>query len=218
MKKINRKILDNSLFEGISEAHFAKMLHCLDAYEKKYSKNEVIISEGDRIDEVGIVLEGIIIISKIDYHGNETIIAEVQQGEVFAEVFACAKISRSPVLITAIRDSVILFFNYKKIISICSKSCKFHQKLISNMLSIVAHKTLYLNRRVDIISKRTLRSKLLAYFYYESGGLKRFKISLNREELANFLCADRSALSNELSKMQKEGIIKYHKNEFELLQ
>ncbi len=217
MQKNYNTILNNRLFDGISETELEKMLCCLESFEKTYCKNETILNEGESIHYVGIVLDGAVKIGKTDYNGNETSMAKVPQGEVFAEVFACAKISHSPVSITALTRSSILFFDYNKIISTCSSSCLFHRQLISNMLTIVAHKTLYLNRRVDVISKRTLRNKILAYFHYESDGLSTFRIPMNREELANFLCADRSALSNELSKMQKEGLIKYHKNEFEIL-
>ncbi len=217
MEKNYNKIISNKLFNNIRENDFYSMRHCLGAFEKSYGKNEVILNEGDSINFVGAVLEGSVKIVKTDYDGNESIIAEVLDGDTFAEVFACAEIFRSPVSIISTTQSKILFFDYRKIITACSSSCVFHQKLISNMLNVVANKNLYLNRRIDIISKKSLRDKILTYFYYESMGRKRFSISMNREELANFLCADRSALSNELSKMKKDEIIDYAKNEFTLL-
>ncbi len=217
MERIYQKIIGNKLFTHISEKDFSSMLTCLGAFEKIYSKNEVILNEGDSINFVGAVLEGAVKIIKTDYDGSEVIIAEVSDGDIFAEVFACAKIFRSPVSIVSASKSRVLFFDYQKIITACSSSCAFHQKLISNMLSVVANKSLYLNRRIDIISKKSLRDKILTYFHYESMGRNRFTISMNREELANFLCADRSALSNELSKMKKDGLIDYSKNEFVLM-
>ncbi len=217
MQKKYNAIMTNKLFYEISEKDFNSMLHCLGAFEKNYSKSEVILNEGDSINFIGAVLEGSVRISKTDYNGNESIIAEVLAGDIFAEVFACAEIFRSPVTIISSTQSRVLFLDYRKIITACSSSCVFHQKLISNMLSVVANKSLYLNRRIDVISQKTLRNKILTYFYYESMGRKRFSIAMNREELANFLCADRSALSNELSKMKKAGLIDYSKNEFFLL-
>ncbi len=217
MQKKYNKIINNKLFSNISEKDFYSMLNCLGAFEKSYGKNEVILNEGDSINFVGAVLEGSVKIVKTDCDGNESIIAEVLDGDIFAEVFACAEIFRSPVSIISTTQSKILFFDYRKIITACSSSCVFHQKLISNMLNVVANKSLYLNRRIDIISKKSLRDKIITYFYYESMGRKHFSISMNREELASFLCADRSALSNELSKMKKDGIIDYAKNEFILL-
>ncbi len=217
MKKNYNKILDNKLFSNISENEFHSILTCLDTFEKSYAKNEIILIEGDRINFVGAVLEGYVKIIKTDYNGNEIIIAEIFEGDIFAEVFACAEIVRSPVSIVSATKSKVIFFDYRKIVSTCSSSCIFHQKLISNMLNIIAHKSLYLNRRIDVISKKALRDKILTYLHYESMGRKHFSISMNREEFASFLCADRSALSNELSKMKKDELIDYNKNEFILL-
>ncbi len=217
MQKNYNKIMDNKLFSNILEKDFSLMITCLGAFEKSYVKNETILNEGDCINFVGAVLGGSVKIIKSDYDGNEVIIAEVFEGDIFAEVFACAEIFRSPVSIISATQSRVLFFNYRKIITACSSSCVFHQQLISNMLNVIANKSLYLNKRIDMISKKSLRNKILTYFHYESMGRKHFSISMNREELANFLCADRSALSNELSKMKNDGLIDYSKNEFILL-
>ncbi len=217
MQNNYNKILENRLFNGILEKDFNSMLACLSTIEKSYGKNEVILNEGEGINFVGAVLEGSVKIIKSDYDGNEAIIAKIPEGDIFAEVFACAGVFKSPVSIISASKSRVLFFDYRKIITSCSSSCVFHQKLISNMLNVIANKSLYLNRRIDIISKKSLRDKILTYFHYESMGQKRFSISMKREDLANFLCADRSALSNELSKMKKDGLIDYNKNEFVLL-
>ncbi len=217
MQNNYNKILGHRLFNDILEKDFNSMLTCLSTIEKSYGKNEVILNEGEGVNFVGAVLEGSVKIIKSDYDGNEAIIAEIPEGDIFAEVFACAEVFKSPVSIISASKSRVLFFDYRKIITSCSSSCVFHQKLISNMLNVIANKSLYLNRRIDIISKKSLRGKILTYFYYESMGRKRFSISMKREELANFLCADRSALSNELSKMKKDGLIDYSKNEFVLL-
>lgn len=217
MKNNYNKILGNSLFKGISNNDLTSITTCFNSHEKEYHKNEIILHEGDYLNFIGVVIYGSVKILKTDYQGNEVIIAEILAGDTFSEVFACANISYSPVSIVSSTESLILFLDYKKIISTCNNSCVFHHTLISNMLNIIANKSLYLNRRIDIISKRTLRDKILTYFHYESCGSNKFSIFMNREELANFLCADRSALSNELSKMKKDKIIDYHKNEFILL-
>ncbi len=217
MKDKYSKILGNTLFDSIEEKDFYSMLTCLAAFDKSYGKNEVILNEGDSINFVGAVLGGVVKIVKTDYEGNEVVIAELTEGDIFAEVFVCAEVFRSPVSIISAAGSEVLFFDYRKIIRMCSSSCVFHQQLISNMLKVVANKSLYLNRRIDVISKKSLRDKVLTYFHYESMGESKFAITMNREELASFLCADRSALSNELSKMKKDGLIDYHKNEFTLL-
>ncbi len=216
MKNSLQQILKNPLFDGISISTLNSILNCIGTTEKEYKRNEFILHEGDNIELIGIVVSGSVKVIKTDLNGNEIIITEVYQGDMFGEIFACADIFHSPVSIYCDIDSSIIFFNYRKIISTCGSACQFHQKLISNMLKIIARKGLYLNQRIDIISRKTLREKIIAYFNFTSNGLKKFKIPFNREELANFLCADRSALSNELSKMQKDGLIAYNKNEFQL--
>ena len=166
---------------------------------------------------VGIVLCGGVNIINEDIDGNKLLLTEIGPGELFGEVFACAGIFHSTVTIVANGDTKVLCFNYDKIITTCHRSCIFHTKLIENMLKILAQKNLMLNQKIEIISKRSLREKLLCYFNYQCKGSKTFSIPLNREELASYLCADRSAVSNELSKMQKDGVIMYKKNQFELM-
>ncbi len=217
MKKYYNSMEDVQLFNNIPKKDFSFMFTCLGGFTKEYKKGDIILNQGDRISAVGIIVKGDVKITKVDYDGSEVIIGQVKQGDIFAEVFACAEITNSPVSIISNTCSVIVFIDYKKVISSCSISCNFHQQLISNMLKILASKSLYLNRRIDIISKKSLRGKILTYFHYVSMSERKFNITMNREELANFLCADRSALSNELSKMKKEGIIDYNKNEFILL-
>ncbi|MGL5259307.1 MAG: Crp/Fnr family transcriptional regulator [Lachnospiraceae bacterium] len=207
----------NYLFHQVNMDEFKGMIACLDAKEKTFKKNEFILRVGDPISFVGIVLKGSIKIIKEDIEGNQQVIAKLVEGELFGETFACADISRSPVAIQGTQECEILLLDYGKIIHTCSSTCISHQKLVENMLKILAMKNLYLNQKIDIISKRTLREKIISYFEYERKGRSTFSISFNREELANYLCADRSALSNELSKMQKEGIIRYQKNNFEIL-
>ncbi len=217
MKNYFDLVCAHPIFDNITREDFNAMFNCISAFEKSYAKNEYILHLGDKIDFVGIVISGEVRVMKSDENGNETIIAEISDGDIFLEVFACADIFQSPVSIVAGAKSRVLFLDYRKIVTTCSSSCRFHQTLISNMLKVIARKSLYLNQKIDIISKKTLREKIMAYFNYSRRGAKKFTIELNREQLASFLCADRSALSNELSKMQKEGIIKFSKNEFEIL-
>ena len=110
-----------------------------------------------------------------------------------------------------------MFINYKKMISVCSSACIFHSKLIGNLLQLIAQKNLMLNRKIEILSKRTTREKLLAFFMAHKGASKKIIIPYNREELARYLCVDRSAMSKELCKMRDEGLLRFRKNIFELL-
>ncbi|MFI3326703.1 MAG: Crp/Fnr family transcriptional regulator [Clostridia bacterium] len=205
------------LFSNISHSDLSSILCCLDAKEKTYQKNEVVLLSGDPVNYVGVVISGSVKIVRDDVNGNQTIVGEVSQGEMFAESFACAEVFHSPVSIITIEKTQILLCDYRKVITTCSNSCVFHNQLIENMLKIIANKNIYLNQKINIISKRTLREKIVTYLEYVGKGEKQFTINLNREEMANYLCADRSALSNELSKMQKDGLIRYSKNSFEII-
>ena len=217
MKKIFETVKNNPLFNGIAVSDFEKMITCLSAKAKSYEKDEVILLSGDAVTFVGIILSGSVKIIKEDMDGRITILTELGVSELFAEVFACAGIDRSPVTVQAAENSEIFFIDYKKIITACASSCLFHTKLIENMLGLIAAKNLMLNSKIEILSKRTTREKLLTFFDMQRGVATKFIIPYNREELANYLCVDRSAMSIELGKMKKEGLINYNKNQFELL-
>ena len=216
MKKIFETLKTNPLFQRISFSDFERMLGCMSAKTVFYKKDDVILLSGDTINFVGLILSGSVKIIKEDIDGRFTILAKFDVSEVFGEAFACAGISQSPVTIQAAEDSEILFIDYKKIITSCTNVCPFHSMFIENMLKLVALKNLMLNQKIDILSKRTTREKLMCYFDTERGAAKKFTIPFNREELARYLCVDRSAMSNELCKMRDEGQIKFNRNEFEI--
>ncbi|MFI3171244.1 MAG: Crp/Fnr family transcriptional regulator [Eubacteriales bacterium] len=206
----------NPLFGDISESELMSMLVCLNMKERSYKKKEMIVMAGQSINFVGVVIDGSVKIIKEDMDGNEVLLTEIGRGELFGEVFACAGITKSPVTIQTSEHTRILLLDYYKVISTCEKNCVFHKKLTENMLKILADKNLILNQKIEVISKKSLREKIMCYLVHQSKGRKRFTIPFNREALANYLCADRSAVSNELSKMQKDGVIRYKKNEFEI--
>ena len=172
---------------------------------------------GDAVNFVGMILSGSVQIIKEDPDGRVAILTELSISDIFGEVFACAGISHSPVTIQASEDSEILFIDYNKIITSCSSACPFHARLIENMLKLIAVKNLLLNQKIEILSKRTTKEKLLCYFDLQRGAARKFNIPFNREELARYLCVDRSAMSNELCKMRDEGLIRFIKNTFEIL-
>jgi len=217
MKYIFNIIKNNVLFEGITLSDFEKIFFCLSAKKKSYKKNEVILISGNIVNHIFIILSGSVQIVKENIDGKENILTELYSPEIFGEVFACANIVHSPITAIASDKSEVLFINYKKIITSCPSSCISHTKLIGNMLKLIAKKNLMLLQKIELLSKRTTRDRLLLYFDMQRGMAKKFTIPYNREDLAAYLCVDRSAMSNEFSKMQKDGIIKYKKNIFEVL-
>jgi len=217
MRNILEVAKDNPLFQGIALSNLENMMSCLSSETKNYRKDDVILRSGDTADFVGLIVAGSVKIKKEDTDGRVMMIATLGAPETFGEVFACAGISHSPVTVQAAEDSEILFFNYKKIITSCTSACPFHARLIENMLALMGKKNLMLNQKMEILSKRTTREKILCFFDAHRGAAKKFTIPFSREELAQYLCVDRSAMSNELCKMRREGIIKFQRNTFEML-
>ncbi|MCL1815136.1 MAG: Crp/Fnr family transcriptional regulator [Treponema sp.] len=207
----------NLLFQGISFSDFERMLNCLSVKPANYGKDDVILLSGNTVGFVGLILSGSVKIISESLDGNNSVLTTLAVPEIFGEVFACAGITQSPVTIQAAEDTEILFFDYKKIITSCNAVCPYHARIIENMLNLIAQKNLMLNQKIEILSKRTTRDKLLCFFDTHRGSAKKFAIPYNREELANYLCVDRSAMSNELCKMRNDGLIAFEKNTFEIL-
>lgn len=207
------------LFYGIDAPSLLAMLGCLSAKVVTYRPNAIIFSEGDPAEYVGIVLSGEVQIVKDDFYGNRNILASLSEAQLFAESFACADVAVLPVSVLAMKETAIMHINLRKITTTCSNCCDFHSKLVYNMLRIVANKNVQLNQKIEFISKRTTREKLMAYLLQEAkkAGNNSFSIPFNRQELADFLFVDRSAMSNELCKLRNEEILNFSKNKFQLL-
>ena len=208
-----------SLFKGIDSVDMSNIIKCLDGKVKEYPRSQLIIRVGDKITSLGIVLVGKVQIIREDIKGNRMIVAKLEAGEVFAETFACAAVEASPVSVLVSEDCKILWIPIEQIVSNCSSTCSFHSRLIMNLLQLLARKNLYLNNKMELLSKRSIRDKIMAYLFSqaEQHNASSFEIPLNRNELADYLCIDRSALSRELSKLREEGVIEYWKNYFNIL-
>lgn len=206
------------IFQGIEEPEIASLLQCLQATERTYQKGETILSEGSITENMGIVLSGMALISCGDIWGNTSVLGHVTPGSVFAEVYAC--IPGEPLLITvsAAEDTTVLFMNVGRILSTCTNACPFHTRLARNLLTVCAHKSLQLSQRILHTSSKSIRGRLMSYFSQcaKQAGNSTFQIPYNRQQLADYLGVDRSAMCHELSKMQKEGLISYEKNRFSL--
>jgi CRP-like cAMP-binding protein len=215
----NVEIIKQSiLFKGIEHHNLDSILACLSARVNLYKQGEFVFHAGGSVSFVGIVISGKAVEIKEDEEGNRIIISEIMPGGLFAEAYACAGAVQSDISVQAATESKIMILDYKKVITVCSTACVFHTKLIENMLEILANKVLMMNHKLEIVSKRTIREKLMSFFERQKSmaNSNKFAIPFNREQLADFLFVDRSALSRELSRMQDEGLIKYKKNMFEI--
>jgi CRP-like cAMP-binding protein len=207
------------LFDGISSDCLNSMLNCLGAKTVWYKRNEIILMADDSIESLGLVLEGSVLISSEDFMGVRSIMAVVEKYDIFAEAFVCANITKSPFTIAAADNCRIMWLKFPRIIQTCNKACQFHSKLIENMMNLLAFKNLQMHQKLNILSKRNLREKILAYLQINASKTKSktFEIPLSRNELADYLYADRAALSRELGRMKDEGVIDFSLNSFKIL-
>ncbi len=207
------------LFEAIPESDLPELFHCLGASVKEYPKDSFIRIEGDPVDFIGIVLEGTIQILSDDYNGKRSITAALSCGQVFAEAFACADVAALPISILAATPCSIMFLKKERVLPPCESACRFHNLLIHNLLRIVAAKNLLLSRKLSYISHKTTSEKLMAFLSDQAKQQHsmEFTIPYDRQALADYLGVERSALSTELNKLQRQGILKTRRNYFKLL-
>ena len=219
MEKYFEIIKQCFLFDGIVDSNLNILLDCLKAVRRTYKKNELVFSAGDTVRYVGVILSGSVHILQEDYWGNRTILAHIPPGGLFGEAFSCAEMDSLPVSVIAAEKSEILLIDCRRIIITCSSACVFHMALIKNMIKLLAQKTIMLTQKMEIITHRTTRERLLAYLSSQAikTGKSRFTIPFNRQQLADYLSVERSAMSAELSHMQSDGLIRTDRSEFELL-
>lgn len=210
----------SALFADIEPAEARALLGCLGAVERSYAKGERALRAGDRTSALGLVLEGAVRIEREDYWGTRSIIARIGSGRTFGEAFACAPELPCDVSAVAVEDGTrVLFLNAGKVMTTCPSSCAFHARLARNLLAVLARRAHGLTRKIDHVSKRTTRGKLLAYLSDEAAraGADEFSIPFDRQELADYLAVDRSAMCAELSRMRRDGVIDYRRERFRLL-
>lgn len=218
MEKYFPLFLANSLFAGIEADELSAMLGCLTPRVENFPKGKPVFLEGDAAGFIGFVLEGAIQIVRDDFYGNRSILSYADQGEAFAEAFACAQIPHMPVSAYALKDSKIVFFSCRKMLTVCTSACRFHNQLVRNLLTAVAGRNLELGKKIQVMSQKTTREKLLAYLMQQAkeGGSEEFTIPFNRQALADYLGVERSAMSAEIGKLRKEGTLDTNGSHFRL--
>ena len=208
------------LFRGMDPSDIEEMLGCLLAKECTYKKGEILFPEGSPTEQIGVVLIGRVIIELGDVWGNNSVLSSIGPGGVFAEAYACVPGEPLMVNVTATEDTEALLLNIKRVLEPCSKVCPYHVRLVRNLLALCAGKNLQLSRRVLHTGPKSIRKRLLSYFSecIKRTGSYSFDIPYNRQQLADYLSVERSALSNELSIMQRDGLIRYEKNHFDVME
>lgn len=211
-------ITNSPLFDGMDQQERKLMLDCTGYHIRSFRKGEIIAFEEENIRHVGVVLRGCVDMIKEDLWGNKTLLLRMGKDELFGETFACGSDHLSVVTFQVSEDAEVLFIPFDRVMHSCTMACRFHHRLIENMVRIIADKNRDLMRKVEVVSKRTIREKLLAYLSIQAQvqGSRYFEIPLGRVELAEYLCVDRSALTRELAKMKAEGLLDYDRNCFRM--
>lgn len=198
-----------ALFADIAKEDIGAMLTCLDARVLTYQKGTPVFLEGDVAGFVGIVLSGAVQIVKDDYYGNRSVLSHAEEGEIFAESFSFGDVDVMPVSAYALQNTTVMLLDCRKMLTVCANSCGFHNQLVKNLLKIVARKNLMLSRKIEVMSRKTTREKLMAYLldYAKRQDAAQFVIPLDRQALADFLGVERSAMSTEIGRLKKDGIL-----------
>ena len=208
-----------SLFNQVAVENYGRLLRCLGARVIGYKKNSAVLLEGEPMTKVGIVLSGAVQIVQTDYLGNRSIVSMAFPGQLFGEGFACADVESLPVSVIATVDSEVMFIECRHIMTVCHHACGFHNQLVRNLLQSVAGHNLQLNQKIEILSKRTTREKVMSYLLSEAKlqGSQEFDIPYDRQELADYLGVERSAMSAVIGKLRDEGLIEVKRRHFKIV-
>ena len=218
--KINYLSLrESTLFAGIEEKDIITICDCLSVREKTFKKDSFVFQANDNVRYIYLILSGSMHIISEDFWGNRSIIETMNKDVLFGEAYVLASREQHLVSVIAAEDSVVLEIDPTKLFEICTKACTCHTQMIRNALTIVSEKIVRLTKKLEHVTRRTTREKLLSYLseYAKKEKNNSFIIPYSRQELADYLCVDRSALSHELSKLRNEGLVMYHKNQFKLM-
>ena len=218
MKEFVPVLKRTKLFSGVGDDDISTMLSCLEARLLTYKKGEYVLRQGEHLSDILVLAEGSLHIQRDDYWGNRSILGHIGVGEIFGEAYVAPESGTLLNDVIAVEDSAVFFFDVKRVISTCSSVCRFHTMVVQNLFFAISEKNRGLVQKLDYMSRRTTREKLLSYLSEEAKKQNSASITLpfNRQQLADYLSVDRSAMSNELCKMRDEGLLEFEKNRFRL--
>lgn len=219
MKEILAAAGASPLFAGVAAEQIQSMLGCLQYKLEDYPKGSYLLRAGEKVPGLGLLVRGRALVLQEDYWGNRNILSPLLPGQLFAEAFACSPQLPLNVSVLAEQPCRAMFLDIHRVLSVCSNSCPQHKRIIHNLLQDFAAKNLHLQEKLRHMGQRSTREKLLSYLSAEAQrqGGPEFRIPFSRQQLADYLSVERSGLSAELSKMQKEGILRFEKDHFLLL-
>ena len=219
MKEYIELLKGTQLFYGVSETEITAMLNCLQARVLTFKKGEYVFREGEHMDKITVLVSGKLLVQQDDFWGNRSIVNVIRIGEMFGEAYVAPESGAILNDVVAEENSTVISFDVRRILTVCSTACRFHSMVVQNLFFAISEKNRKLVQKIGHMSKRSTRAKLLSYLSEEAKqhNNRHFTIPFNRQQLADFLCVDRSAMSNELCKMREEGLVEFDRNEFTLL-
>ena len=212
MKKYIKILKKSRIFAGVSENEIEAMLSCLNARVLSFKKGEYVLRQGEMISDILILVEGSLHVQREDYWGNLSILSHVDVGEMFGEAYVAPESG-------SLKDSTVMLFDVRRIVTTCPSACRFHSLVVQNMFFAISEKNRRLVGKLGHMSRRTTREKLISYLSEESHQQRSssFTIPFTRQQLADYLSVDRSAMSSELCRMRDDGLIEFERNRFKLL-
>ena len=205
-------------FKGIASDDIAKLIDFLGYKEKQYKKNDIIFTTGTDTPQLGVVLSGSINAVVNHPWGESSIFGRMEAGDIFGGAFDIEKESRLLCDIVAAEDSEAVLFDMEAILNLRKDSPDCHSVVIRNLLKNGSDMCVALAKRMLHTSPKSIRHRLMSYLAEQAmmNDSNKFKIPFNRQQLADYLNVNRPAMSNELSKMQEDGLLKFHKFDFEI--
>jgi len=218
-EEVVKTLKKSKLFQGLSEGDIETVLRAVAVTERKYAKNQIIVNQGEPVSKVGILKKGSAISTKYHLNGNEQILRIYHQGEVFSLDAVNTTLMTSPATLTSRTESTVLFIPYAKILESDFVGPDVKKTIMSNCAEILSNELIRLMYKIDVLSKRMLRERILTYLSLmkERSGSDTVDIGMNQEQFAQYLCVNRSVLSKELNRMRRSGLIDYKGNRYTIL-
>ena len=219
MKEFVPVLRRTKLFSGVGEEEILAMLYCLGARLHTYKKGDYVLRQGEHLGDILVLADGRLHIQRDDYWGNRSILGHIGIGEIFGEAYVAPESGTLLNDVVALENSAVFFFDVKRVITTCSSACRFHTTVVQNLFFAISDKNRRLVQKLDYMSRRTTREKLISFLSEEAKKQNSPYVELpfNRQQLADYLSVDRSAMSNELCKMRDDGLLEFEKNKFKLL-
>lgn len=207
------------LFNDISPEEYSQMMQCFGSVEKSFRAGEIICDYSKNSSQIGIVADGAALMVRIDFNGNRTILEALDSGCIFGEALAFSGDSKDSIFVVCQKNCTIIFLEYDHITKRCENACNHHTLLVQNLFKMISNKLLVMSSRVEVLSQRTIREKLMCYFNITSAASKSnaFVLPFSVTALADYICADRSAMMREIKNLKNEGIIEMNRRNVRLL-